>query len=82
MTDEQFWDIADTYEAEDREGQPYVPAKDIKKLVRSIYEANNYDYDESLADLSLFEFKVDSSRAEKYLEKISNNYLQTVRNVI
>ena len=76
MTDKQFWDIADAYEAEDKEGQPYVPAKDIKKLVQSIFETNNHDYDESLADLSLFQFKVDSSRAEKYLEKISKSYLQ------
>ena len=76
MTDKQFWDIADMYESQDKDGQSYVAAKDIKKLVRSIYETNNYDYDESLADLSLFQFKVDSSRAEKYLEKISKSYLQ------
>lgn len=76
MTDKQFWDIADMYESQDKDGQSYVSAKDIKKLVRVVFETNNHDYDESLADLSLFQFKVDSSRAEKYLEKISKSYLQ------
>ena len=71
MTDKQFWDIADMYESQDKDGQSYVAAKDIKNLVRAIFETNNHDYDESLADLSLFQFKVDSTRAVNYLDKIS-----------
>lgn len=82
MDDKKFWDIADMYEEADKEGQSYVPAKDIKKLVRDVFEANNHDYDESLADISLFQFKVDSNRAINYLDKISKVHLQKAVNAI
>ena len=56
MTDEQFWDLADTYETCDEDDQPYVPINEAESLAREILKMNNWDYDESLADLNLFRF--------------------------
>ena len=57
MTDDQFWKIADEVEEIDAQGQPYVPAKNAMLLADLITSANNFDLDESLADLTLFDFK-------------------------
>lgn len=60
MTNKEFWGIADEYEElkEDEEYiyGSYVPRKNWKALATDVCEANNRDYDESLADLTLFRY--------------------------
>lgn len=56
MTDQEFWNIADEYEESNEDGQSYVPRDQWKALATDICETNNRDYDESLADLSLFRY--------------------------
>jgi len=56
MTDQEFWNIADEYEESNKDGQSYVPRDQWKTLAIDICETNNRDYDESLADLSLFRY--------------------------
>ena len=56
MTDQEFWDIADEYEKLNEDDQSYVPRDQWKALAIDICETNNRDYDESLADLTLFRY--------------------------
>ena len=56
MTDQEFWNIADEYEESNEDGQSYVPRDQWKTLAIDICETNNKDYDESLADLTLFRY--------------------------
>ncbi len=60
MTDQEFWNIADEYEElkEDEECiyGSYVPRKNWKALAIDVCETNNRDYNESLADLTLFRY--------------------------
>ena len=54
MSDEAFWNIADNYEEINEDDQSYVPKSQAAELVKDIAAANNYDYDETIADLNLF----------------------------
>lgn len=60
MTDKEFWCIADAYEElkEDKDCiyGSYVPRQSWKALATDICETNNRDYNESLADLTLFRY--------------------------
>jgi hypothetical protein len=53
MTDEAFWVIADNYEQRNKDDQPYVPKYQAAALARDVAAANDYDYDETVADLNL-----------------------------
>lgn len=54
MTDDAFWSIADDYEQLNKDDQSYVPKNQAAALARDIAAANDYDYDETVADLNLF----------------------------
>lgn len=56
MTEREFWNIADEYEELNEDDQPYIPRGRWKELAIDIVETNNKDYDESLADLALFNY--------------------------
>lgn len=56
MEDKEFWNIADEYEELNEDDQPYIPRNQWRALAIDICETNNRDYDESLADLSLFSY--------------------------
>jgi len=60
MTDREFWNIADEYEELKEDANyiygPYVPRKNWKSLATDVCETNKRDYNESLADLTLFRY--------------------------
>lgn len=66
MTNERFWKIADDYERYYATGEcPYVCLKDAKDLSEAIIQENNGDFDESLADFELFDFRGKEEKATK-----------------
>lgn len=73
MTDQELWSIADEYEELNEDDQSYVPRGQWRALAIDICETNNRDYDESLADLSLFRY------GKKLSEEIPEACLREVK---
>ena len=68
MDDEKFWKIADKYELEGDDGQPYIPRKNWTKAAKAVAVENNYDYNESYADIKLlFNYTV-PKEVQEFLE--------------
>ena len=66
MTNERFWKIADDFERYYVTGEnPYVCLKDVKDLSETIIKENNGDFDESLADFQMFDFRGKEEKATK-----------------
>jgi len=72
MRDEEFWSIADEYEEFNKDDQSYVPRKNWKALATDVCLTNDGDYDESLADLTLFRY------GKTLIEEIPEVCLKTV----
>lgn len=72
MTDEKFWQLADKYEQSynyHKGEEPFVLVKDAEDLAIEIIRTNNYDFDESLADFELFNFRGHEESALKKFNK-------------
>ncbi len=70
MTEEKFWKIADKYEREGDDGQPYIPKSNIRPAVKEVAIENNYEFNKALADVELlFNFKL-PEEALTYLRNI------------
>ncbi len=72
MTDREYWIIADEYEEINKDENSYVPRQNWKALATDICETNSRDYNESLADLTLFRY------GRKLSEEIPQVCLKTV----
>ena len=54
MSDKKFWKIMDRYEV-----NGIIPKDNYDLLIHDVCKENDYDYDESIADMQLCRFKGD-----------------------
>ena len=56
MKDESYWKLADCYEQLNKNGKPYIPKNQFIPLTVDTIAENDKDYDETIADLGLFNY--------------------------